>query len=223
MKVKFAVVLAVVFLIAFEAPRLFAEDGRFALSAKAGTLGIGLEAAANLNSNFNARLGFNIFEYDYDGTESNIKYDFELGLLTFAGLVDWFPFEQGFRLTGGLMVNNNDLDMKATASGSYDIGGTTYTAAEVGTLKGELDFNDFAPYIGLGWGNPFGRESNWSFNFDLGVMFQGSPDVSFSTDGTLSNNAAFRTNLEREKQDLEGELDDFEYYPVISFGVTYRF
>ncbi len=223
MKEKLIVILAVVFVLALAVTGVFAGEGRFALSAKAGTLGVGLEGAANLNSNFNARLGFNTLGYDYDGIESGIHYDFELDLQSIAGLVDWFPFEQGLRFTGGLMINNNKLDLIATPSGSYTIGGTTYTAAEVGSLTGKLDFDDVAPYVGVGWGNPFGRKGNWSFNFDLGVMFQGSPKISFSTNGTLASNAAFQADVEREKKDLEGELDDFDIYPVIAFGITYRF
>ena len=223
MKLRSAVVLAIVFVLAFAVPGIFAEDGKFALSAKAGTLGLGLEGAANLSSNFNARLGFNTFSYDYDGTESDIHYDFELDLQSVAGLVDWFPFEQGLRFTGGVLLNMNELDLTATPSGSYDIGGVTYTSAQVGSLTGKLDFDDVAPYVGVGWGNPFGRKGNLSFNFDLGFMFQGSPKVSVSTNGTLSSNAAFLADLEREKNDLEGDLDDFDIYPVIAFGITYKF
>ncbi|HOW43326.1 MAG TPA: hypothetical protein P5110_02400 [Candidatus Omnitrophota bacterium] len=223
MKSKCVAFLVVALLFACAAGHLFAADSRLALSAKAGTLGGGLEGIVNITPHFNVRAGANTFQYDYDGKESDINYDFDLELLTFAGLVDWFPFDNGFRVTGGCMANENSLELKATTAGTYDIGGVTYTSAEVGTLKGELDFNSLAPYLGIGYGNPFGTESNWSFNFDIGVMFQGSPDLSVTTDGTLAANAAFQANLAREKADLEDELDEFEFYPVISFGVTYRF
>ncbi len=224
MKTKAVVVLlAVAFLLVCASNLLYAEDGRFALSAKAGTLGLGLEAAASINTHFDARVGVNAFIRGYSGTESDIKYDIDLTLLSFAGLIDWYPTQAGFRLTGGVLLNKNSLDLKATSSASYDIGGTTYTAAEVGTLKGELDFKDLAPYAGIGWGKHFGRKSSWSLNFDLGVMFQGSPKLDYTTDGTLSSNAAFRADLDREMQDAKDELDKFKYYPVVSVGVTYRF
>jgi hypothetical protein len=54
-------------------------------------------------------------------------------------------------------------------------------------------------------------------------MMQGSPKLNISADGSLSSNATFQSNLERERQDLEDELENFEFYPVISFGITYRF
>jgi hypothetical protein len=223
MKKKFVVFFGVAFLVAIAAPNLFAEGSNFALSAKAGTLGLGLEGSTSLNPNFNARVGANTFSYDYGNTASGIKYDVDLKLLTLAGLVDWFPFSNGLRLSAGAMVNYNELDMNATSSSSYEIGGTTYTPADVGTLSGNLDFNRLAPYLGVGFGNPFEKDSSWSFNFDLGVLFQGSPDLSVSTTGALATNAAFQADLEKEKQDLKNTLNEFKYYPVISFGITYRF
>ena len=137
--------------------------------------------------------------------------------------MDWFPFDNAFHMTGGLLVNQNELELTAKTTANYEIGNTTYTAAEVGTLTGELDFNDVAPYIGIGWGNPFGKEGNWSFAIDLGVMFQGSADVDLSANGTLAGNAAFAANLAREEDNLEDEIDDYQYYPVIALGVSYRF
>lgn len=223
MKHTVTALAAIVLGVIFSVTEGFAGDSKFALSAKAGTLGIGLETAMNLNENFNARLGMNAFEYDYDGQESGIDYDFEFSLLTVAGLLDWFPFEQGFRITGGVMLNDNTVDFKATPTGSYNIGGVTYTAAEVGSLTGDIDFEDISPYLGVGWGNPFGTENSWSLNLDLGVMYQGTPEITYNTNGTLSNDPTFRANLERERQDVEDELDSFEFYPVFSIGISYRF
>ena len=200
-----------------------AEDGSFALAAKAGTLGFGLEGIARLNSRLNAKAGVNAFEYDYDDTESDVEYALELELLTFSLLLDWFPFENPFRISAGLLINQNGLNLNAKSTATYTIGEDTYSLAEVGSLNGELDFNDAAPYIGIGLGNPFGSEGNWSFAVDAGVMFQGSPDVDLSADGTLANNASFLADLAREEENLQSEIDEYDMYPVISVGISYRF
>ena len=136
---------------------------------------------------------------------------------------DYFPFGSGFRLSGGVVFNDNSIDATATTQATYTIGNTTYTAAQVGSLTGSIDFDDVAPYIGIGWGNPFSKESNWSFAIDIGVMYQGSPEASFTANGTLASNAAFLADLEREEQNLNDEMDEYKYYPVISCAVTYRF
>jgi hypothetical protein len=59
---------------------------------------------------------------------------------------------------------------------------------------------------------------------DLGLMFTGSPSVRI--DGTVANPAledAFREDLERERADLQEEMSDARYFPVVSVGVSYRF
>jgi len=199
------------------------DSDSFAISPKVGTLGAGLEGIVNLNDNFNARLGVNAFEYDDDGEESNIDYDIDIDLFSLSALVDWFPFGGCFRVTGGAMFNQNEAEVKAKSSANYDIGGTTYSLAQVGTLKGKVDFDEFAPYFGIGWGNPFGKKGNWSFAVDLGVMYQGTPNVALSTNGTSSALAPFIASLAAEQKQLENEIDGYEYYPVISIATTYRF
>ncbi|MBU0549730.1 MAG: hypothetical protein KKH80_01080 [Candidatus Omnitrophica bacterium] len=199
------------------------EEGKFALGIKAGTLGAGIEGIMRLNSNFNAKLGVNAFQYDYSGTEDGIEYDFDLELFSVSALLDWHPFKNSFRITSGALYNQNSLDMNAKTASSYTIGSATYTAAQVGSLTGELDFDEVNPYLGIGWGNAVGKNKQWSFSFDIGVVYQGSPKVDLSANGTLSGNAAFQANLDREEQNLEDELEDYQFYPVISLGVCYSF
>lgn len=70
---------------------------------------------------------------------------------------------------------------------------------------------------------------NWQFRFDLGALVTGEPDVEL--DAEL--NAPFPIPpeiqvlidafLAREQQQLEDEIGDFSVYPVLAFGVGYRF
>ena len=205
-------------------PMAHANEPILALGAKASTLGLGADGIARINNNLNARLGVQAFTYDISGTESGVDYDADLKL--FSGLLtaDWFPASGSFRISAGALINDNKLEMTGRpANGTYTIGDTTYTAAEVGTLNGTVDFNTLAPYLGVGWGNPFTAGGRWSFTCDIGVVFQGSPEVSYTVDGTLANDATFLAELRQEKQELEDELDNYKYYPMLAVGVNYRF
>ncbi len=203
----------------------FAGQGEFGLALKGGTLGAGLEGTIGILDNVNARLGFNYFSYEYDGSESGVDYDVDLDLRSLSLLVDWHPVNNGFRISAGALYNGNQVEAIGKASGgtTFSINDTNYTAADVGTLKGDIDFNSFAPYLGVGYGNAVGKDKTWNFVFDLGVMYQGEPDVSFSTTGALSNDASFLSDLEAERQQLESEIEDFQFYPVLSFGISYKF
>lgn len=200
-KAWYSNVLVAFVLILFSFNSAHAESG-VAVGARISTLGVGGEVTAQLVPNLNIRLGGNGAEYDYDGTESGIEYDFDLKLLSGTALVDWHPWSGGFRVSGGAMVNGNEVDFQAKSVATYTIGDTTYTTAEVGTLSGEIDFNALAPYVGIGWGNAVDKNKRWGFTLDLGVVYQGTPDVELRTNGSLASDAAFRANLEREKTEF---------------------
>ena len=121
-------------------------------------------------------------------------------------------------------MNNNKIDLKAEAATSYDIGGQTYTPAQVGTLTGKLDFRKISPYLGLGWGNAVGTDKKWGLALDLGLVLSGSPNVDLSTTGgLLTSDAAFQADLAREEAQLKDDISFFKYYPALSIGVSYRF
>lgn len=201
-----------------------ADSGEFGMALKAGTLGAGIEGTIGITKTINTRLGVNYFSYDTDETESNVDYEFDIELKTFSWLFDWHPGGGGFRITAGAFYNGNEFEaVGKPRSGSYTIDDTTYPAAQVGTLKGEIDFDNFAPYVGIGYGNALSKDRKWNFVFDLGVMYQGEPDVTLTADGTASGNAVFQSELENERRQLESDIDDFEFYPVLFLGVSYKF
>jgi hypothetical protein len=194
------------------------------VGVKAGTLGLGIEVTKGFTSTLNGRIGFNAYTFDASGTESDIDYDSDWELKSVALLLDWHPFSGGFRTTVGVFLNDNKIDSTAKTESSYDIGGTTYTAAQVGTLAGNVSFNDTAPYVGIGWGNAVGKGQRLTFALDVGVLVQGAPNAELtSTGGTLSSDPNFQANLATEEAELQDSLDDFDLYPVISVGLAFQF
>ncbi|RLJ18041.1 hypothetical protein DJ030_12535 [bacterium endosymbiont of Escarpia laminata] len=191
----------------------------FALTGKAGSLGLGLEGTLGMTESLNARLGFNGFNYDYSYTLDDTDYDLTLDLQTISLLADWHPFDSGFRVSAGLMSNNNELTGRALpVGGSLNIGGTDY---DVG-LDAIIGFNSTAPYLGIGWGNAISADKGWGFNLDVGVLFQGSPEVSLTPFGADAG-IVDADDLAAEVQRVESDLENFKYYPVVSLGVSYKF
>jgi len=189
-----------------------------ALTAKLGSLGMGVEGTFGLAEHFNARLGLNRFDYDRSETISSNRYDFNLKLKSISLFADWHPFGSAFRFTAGLMSNSNELSGSST-SDSLDIGNRTYT--NVG-LDAKLDFDSAAPYLGVGWGNALAVGKGWGFNVDLGVMFQGAGNVNLTPTGAA---ASFidPADVAMEEQNFEDDIKTYKYYPVFSFGVSYKF
>ena len=195
------------------------------LGLKATTLGAEVDGEYAFNPSFGARVGVRYFTYDYNDDVSDIEYDVDLELLSVSALLDWHPFQGSFRISAGVMYNGNEADAtgKPNANGTYQIGDTTYPAAAVGTLDGNIDFNKFAPYVGLGWDTSFGKKKAFGFLFEIGAMFQGSPNVDLTASGPIASDPTFQQNLNQEKQNIEDDIDSFTIYPMIAIGFCYRF
>ena len=189
-----------------------------ALTAKLGTLGLGVEGTFGLTEHFNARLGLNGFTYDRSETVSDIEYDLDLELQSVSLLADWHPFGSAFRFTAGLMSNGNELTGSSTSDG-LTIGDTFYPG--IG-LDAKLDFDSTAPYLGVGWGNALAAGKGWGFNVDLGIMFQGSGDVTLTPTGPGSS-LVDPADIALEEQRFEDDIRDYKYYPVFSLGASYKF
>jgi hypothetical protein len=189
------------------------------VTGKAGSLGIGVEVTKSLVPRVNVRGGVNFFNYAFDQSEGGNDYQFDLKLKSFSILADLHPIPgRGLRLSGGIVFNNNHLDMVGVPTGSYSIGNRTYTGSDVGTLTGTVEFTATAPYFGIGWGNA--ASGRFGLAFDLGVALQGSPQVSLSTTGILASDPTFIQELNREDQQLEDDISGFKYYPVVSLGLS---
>ena len=201
------------------------DSGRFAVAAKGSTLGVGGEFTAGLATDINARVGLNTFDIDFDDTEiDDIEYDLGVELNSISALLDWHVFDDNFHVTGGFISMNNEFNLDARPANSVEIGDITYSPTDIGYLTGQAEIDGMAPYLGVGWGNPIQSNRRWGFTLDLGVAFTDSPDVTIrSVGGLLSSDAGFLAELEKERKELEDDLDGLQIYPVISLGLFFRF
>jgi len=194
-----------------------------ALGAKVGTLGTGVEVTKWVWDCVNVRVGGNYLPVSFDWKQNNIDYTADLTLASVVGLVDWHVFNNNFRVSGGALYNRNRVGLNATPTESKIIGDGAYSPQEIGTLEGDIKFKPLAPYLGIGFGDAVEGSKRLSFSFDLGLMFQGAPDVDLSANGTMADNPIFLNDLEKEKTDWQDEANRFRFYPVLSFGMAYHF
>jgi len=192
-----------------------------AIGGKAGLLGIGVEYAYSVNERVAVRGMLFGSSYSFDATESGIAYDFDLNWDSLSVAVDLHPFTGPFRVSAGLMKNDNGLRARSTTTGNLTIGNTTYTPAEVGSLSANVGFDGTAPFFGLGW--DWSRSKRIGLSLDLGVVKQGSPKVSLQASGTLLGDPAFAADIAAEEAELRDALDNFDLVPFASVGVAFRF
>ena len=196
-------------------------DNDFGIGVKAGTLGAGIEGTWRPVPYLDLRVGANVFDYDDTGSQAGVDYDATLSLDTVYATANFrFPLSP-FRVTGGLFSNGNELELVSADSNSFEIGGTTYTAADVGTLRSVTSFGSTAPYVGFGY--DFTVLGKVGLNLDFGVLWQGEPDVSIEADGLLALDPGFQQSLESERLELEDEVSDYKAWPVVSLGFVFNF
>jgi hypothetical protein len=197
------------------------------IGVRAGTTGVGGDIGFGLLPTLSARLGYSALSFSRDIDVTDVQYDGDLKLSNFSALLDFSPLPGPFRVTGGFIFNDNKVDVTGRPSnGSYTLNGTTYPAAAVGNLAGTVKSgNRAAPYLGIGYGNVAGFGVN--FYFDLGVMFQGTPDASLSATCGSGLSAAqcnrLQADVAAERNKLQNEVSGFKYYPVANIGVTIGF
>lgn len=218
MKKFFKISILLLFTIVFCKDTIIAQN--YGLGLKISTRGIGVDVIRSFGSQFNIRLGgayYNIAP-EGEGAGEDYKYAADVNLLSVVLLGDYFPFDNIIRLTGGVILNLNAADLKLIPAKSYTVGGDTYDPETMGTLSANVDFNRFAPYIGLGLGNPLKGGGSFQFTFDIGTMYQGGAAVDLSATGMLEPSAA-----PDQEQQLEDNLSWFKWYPVVSLGMVYKF
>ena len=226
--VALAVMLGL-FELAFGASAAHAQVG---IGVKAGTQGLGAELTAGFSRRLEGRLGINGFSRSDQREAGGIEYDATADLRTATALLDFHPGGGGFRLTGGLVYNATQVEglSRVPDSGRYPIGDVEVPASLLGRLRGEVDFDPVVPYAGLGWGRPLAAGGRLAATLDLGVFVQGEGDVTltpvFAPGSPIPNipgaEALLRAQLDLEEQEIEQDIDDYDLYPVLSFGISFR-
>jgi len=217
--------LALAAVLALSAGQTHAAFDEWAVGFKTGTLGLGGELTTNLAPQLNLRGSLQWLDFGFDAEIDDIDYDLDVEFLNPLVAIDWHPFDTSFRICGGILFNGMDIALDATSDTLVEIGDNVYDTSEYGSLRGESDLDDIAPYVGIGFGNALSRDGRWGFTADFGVAFIGSPNVDLRVTGSIDPALVdqFTADLAAEEREIEDELDKFRFYPVLSASLYYRF
>lgn len=217
MKVIKACVATVVLL----AGAMAAEAGSFQIGPRIGTLGGGAEAAIGVVSSLWVRVGYNamscyanVTSDDVDGT---LKFDFQ----TVPLFIDWHPFKTDFRITVGMVRNNNEIRVWAIPNESVTVSDVEYY---VERFDGLITFDKWSRYVGIGADNPIGKSRRVVISWDLGVLLHGKPQLSATAvaiDPILQ--PFLDADLAEEVADAQSDANKYRIYPVIAFGINVAF
>ena len=215
--------LAKIFIVAAISATAFSAQAA-GVGVRAGTTGVGGDIGFNVAPTLDARVGYSYFSYKTHYNSSDVNYDAKLKFSNLNALLDWSPLPGGFRVSGGVIANQNKADLHSTSS-TYRINGVTYSSSDASVSGTVKSGRSLAPYLGIGYGNV--ARAGVNFYADLGIMFMGSPKVSLqsSCGGSLnaSQCAQLRSDLNDEQARVQDDLKKYRYFPVANIGITIGF
>lgn len=211
-----------------------------AVSAEVGTLGYGANIAWGLNENTELQAGWaggdvaDLFGGDFDADDVNYDVDADFSN-PYLG-VQMRPAANWFTVGAGIIVPDNDIDVRANKEGEDDgffkLDGIQYNAKQTGTLQGTMEHrNKLAPYATIGFRPNI--SDKWGLFGELGAAYMGKTNA--TVDATDPNsivnytdrNGTPQTTTAGEVAKLaEQELEDkdwLEWMPIVKVGATYRF
>jgi len=201
------------------------------VDGKISTLGLGVEAVFPMTQSVDARIGLNAFNFTLnkssDASPGKIatNYSGNFDLQSFQALADWHPWQSSFRVSGGLVYNNNQFKMTATPVPGKNIiyiNGNPYSLTSAisanPSVDASIDFRKIAPYLGIGWGRT-PKNTGLSFTSDIGILFQGTPNSNVTTNIT----GVTSTDITQANAQLQDSVKNYNIYPVISVGIGYSF
>jgi hypothetical protein len=194
------------------------------IGVRAGTLGYGAEVGKLVTSHLGVRVAAYAFSYAREQGFEDVRYDASVKLRHASALVDLFPGRRGkFHLTGGVVTGTTEATGRGVPENdTFYLDGQPYSSADVGALTGAVRFPRVRPYGGLGWGTPAKNSGGIGFSTDFGAVYGGPKAVLTASNAGAS--AQLRADLEAQRADTQETLDQYaRFYPVLNFGLTYRF
>jgi hypothetical protein len=219
-------------------PRSIRPFSALAIQFKGGFAGFGIDLATPLAQRVNLRIGGSAFQYSGSYNVDGITFDGEVKFRSGTLSLDWFPFNNGFRISPGVtLYNGNNLNaaLSVPAGQSFDLGDDTYVAGPGGVYgTGSLSFGKrTAPSLTVGFGNMIPRSGrHFSVPFEVGFQYIGDPLLNLNLAGTacdpsgcgdLATDSTSQADLQQELSEINSDIRPLRFYPIISLGLAYRF
>jgi len=209
------------------------------IGVKVSSLGIGGEAAVALTHRSNLRVGFNYFNYSDTFNKDGATYKGTLNLQSAQATYDVFLVSSFHVSPGVLLYNGNKVTANVSVPGgqNFTLNNVSYMSdpADPVTGTGKLSMYKAAPMVLFGFGNLVPRNGHhFSTSIDIGAAYQGPPRVALNLGGSacdpsgvfcssISSNPSIQANILAEQTKLNKSASPFRFYPVLSFGVGYKF
>lgn len=199
-----------------------ARDGpTIAIAPNVSTLGIGADLVVGLTRHLAIRAGGHLADVAPTFESDGMAYTAALAWRNAQVLLDVHPIGNAFRLSAGIVWNNNHATVVAISTDSLTLGSTLYHGGDLARVSGAVTFRSIAPYVGLG----MATAGVTRVTFDFGVLFQGPPRSAYVATTALPDSwrSYFDQAVTDEVTHVREQVNGATYlrfYPVVSVGLS---
>jgi len=196
-------------------------SSKFALTASAGSNGIGGDFTVSISDYLNTRIGYHGLNYTLDATfddsDPEIAFDGTLSVSSFSLMVDYYPFKKFLGLSVGALLHSMDVNATAQPNAPYQVGDKTFDIEKLGKLEGTLSYESgIMPYAGIILSNPLSRGFPIKLHVQAGLIYSKAAQLQLSGSGMIAPTAD-------QQVSLQNGLDEFQFYPIVNAGLSFRF
>ena len=155
-----------------------------------------------------------------NGQRNGIDFNGNLKAQSVSVLADYFPMDNGFRITGGLNFNNTKFKLNSTGIGTATVNDKPVSLAN-DFFNVEVKQPGVTPYIGIGYGFKPDSKSAWDFYADAGVMI-GKFTTATNT-SLLNQQGITQADIDAQTATVRDSVSKLSVLPKVSVGASYRF
>lgn len=195
-------------------------SGQVGLVPRIGSTGVGADLGIALGSWLVVRGGGSVFPYQPRFTFADIRWEAEIPIS--AGVAaDLHLGGSPFRISGGVFHMMEPVTFRGLLQGTVDVGGEEWSRSEVGDLQGSVEYDVLSPFASIGFGKAAGEGTG--LFLEAGAALLGRPDVELDATGPVREDPGFQAAREREEAELEDDLADARFYPILTLGIRIGF
>lgn len=183
--------------------------------------GIGAIYSRKLSSKLYGSIGYNVFifsirdiEQEVSGEDLLIDTDLDYRSLDFK--LHYHPFGTSFKLVGGFgYFMSSNINIKTTFKDNIVIGDVEFNSNDSGNLLIDINWSEFAPFLGLGFGKLV-KDKKLSFAIDFGAYISNSPVITLDATGIIED-------TKNQEKLLNESFESFKFIPFGNLKLIYSF
>lgn len=194
-----------------------ASAATFGVVPQAGLAGYGATVQWGFSKYLALSAGYTGMEQSVRNVETDsATYDGDVRLNNPQVFLNWAPFGGHFRVSGGLISQDSDFDLRASKFSDP-------AAEPVQSVDVSGDFaKSLAPALTVGWETPLDK-AGLGYHLSVGAMYAGQPDVTVTaTCKPGAPQSACDAYTASERKQIESDLERYKILPILQAGLVFR-